>query len=256
MHATCHRCCADLPDLLTGRGAAASTSDDERAMFCPRCGAPQIQFPAYLRVETAVDAAATPTTGTVPPPRPQLVDWPIAMLCILPIALLTAVFAVASELRPELRFLVLLAIFSGATMVLSLYRSRRPVARINGKVGLRIGFMTGVAMVILMWIGLVTASVIERFLTKGLGEFDRAMMQQKVVQIEMAKRMSEQFSLTGDDAVRLQKQVEVFLSPEGIAGTLLVGFIMQSGLVVLMTTGLGGLAGFLQTRRRPVPRGD
>jgi len=196
------------------------------------------------------------TTGTVPPPRPQLVDWPMALLCILPIALLTAGFAVASVFQEQLSLLVLLAIFSGATMALSLYRSRRPVARINGRVGLRIGFVTGVAMVVLLWIGLVTTGVVKRFVTGGLGEFDQAMAQQRSLQEATTKRMSEQLLGAGVDAVALHKEIALFTSPEGTAGAMLFGFFMQSGMLVLVTTGLGGLAGFLQTRRRPVPRGD
>ena len=69
MHEFCHRCGGELP---AGSGESP---------FCPHCGTPQLFLALENQsVETGGEPAdGTASTGTLPPPRPQQVDWKTAI---------------------------------------------------------------------------------------------------------------------------------------------------------------------------------
>ena len=252
----CHRCHAELPGPSSARGSGGSAaSDDEHALFCPQCGVPQIQLPEYMRTElTPVggDAQAS-TTGKIPPPRPQLVEWSLVLLCIVPVALVTASLSVAGLVAPAASFVNTLCILGGSGVVLGLYRSRRPLARIDGRVGLRIGLLTGMAMIVMMGIALAATGVIVRFAAHGMGAFDADLAQQfSTVQAQLADKMQAQSQ--GRDAQ--QRVINYMSSPEVRAGLALFYLSLVGGFILTITTVGGGFAGMLQTRRRGLPRGN
>jgi len=227
-----------------------SSSDDDEALFCPRCGAPQILLPEYMRTES-VAVSAEMTTGTVPPPRPHLVDWPVAVMCAAPVALATAVFALAGLAVPAASFLNTLCVLAGAGVVLGLYRSRRPLARINGRVGLRVGFLTGLMMVAAMGVALASTGLIERFGLHGMASFDAEVAQQfSMLQAQMVEKMQAQ-----EQGRDVQQKILGFLtSPEVRAGLGLFYAALLAGFVLVLTTVCGAFTGMLQTRRRALRR--
>src|SRR6202051_2166663 len=66
MQEYCHRCGGELP------------ARDGMSPFCPHCGSPQISLQDY---EKRTGAAEHDTTGAIPPPKPQQVEWKTAIRC-------------------------------------------------------------------------------------------------------------------------------------------------------------------------------
>lgn len=204
-------------------------------------------------MEVVVAPAGAATTGAVPPPRPQMVEWPAALLCVLPVAGLAGVLSVIGLVAPAATFLNVLLIFGGSGIALALYRSRRPVARIDGRVGLRVGLVTGLMIVLAMGVALSVTGLVERFVLHGTAGFDAEMAQQFAA---MQTKMNEslQGQQQGQDVQ--QHALDFLLSPEGRAGMILFYLSFLSGLLITLTSAMGGFAGLLQTRRRALRQGD
>src|SRR3981081_4922873 len=64
MQEYCHRCGGELP------------ARDGMSPFCPHCGSPQIYLQDY---EQQSGGSEADTTGAIPPPRPQQVEWKTAI---------------------------------------------------------------------------------------------------------------------------------------------------------------------------------
>jgi hypothetical protein len=204
-------------------------------------------------MRTPVDAiAAAATTGAIPPPRPQMVEWRVVVSCALPVAIATGVFAMGGLVAGFASFLNLLCILGGSGMVLALYRARRPVARVDGRVGLRVGLLTGLMMVTAMGIGLSATGVVERFALHNMAGFDEDLSKQQ----QLGMQMAEQMLASDKDPQLKQMEAEFSASPEIRAGTVLFGALFRTGILLALTTGLGGFAGLLQTRRRALRSGD
>ena len=251
MRLLCHRCQGELPQRLAGDDHEPySQADDERALFCPRCGAPQIRLPEYMRVESANDG--NKTTGTVPPPRPRRVEWNVALLCAVPISVITGVLAVLAWIAPGASFLNLLCVAGGAGIVLALYRTRRPLARVDGGVGVRIGLVTGLMMISCMGIALAAAGVVDRFGLHRMGGFDQQVGQQfQDFQTQWTASMQQQGQSPAMQAYP-SSHLEV---PEVRAGFMLAGLALEAAIILAITTACGGFTGMLQTRRRAVRGG-
>jgi hypothetical protein len=256
MDRICHRCHAELPADLLASGSYGG--DDDKPLFCPRCGAPQILLPDYMRAEvSALVAADGTTTGAVPPPRPQVVDWAVALTSALPMAGATGILVVVSFVAPVAGLLNTLCVLGGAGVALGLYRSRRPLARMDGRVGRRVGLLTGLLMVGAMGISLAMTGAVERFGVHGLNGFDHEVDQYFAErQTEMAAQMKTQAKGQAKDSGQQEHVMGLFLSPEGRAGLMLLSLAFTGGCVVVLTSALGGFAGLLQTRRRALRRGD
>src|SRR5271155_2619114 len=107
MQKFCHTCGGDLP---AGRGESP---------FWPHCGAPQLMLSLdYQSVETGGEPpAGTPgpaSTGTLPPPRPQQVDWKMAITCAAAVAGVAGVLSVGAIRLPLLTPASLLWVMSGS----------------------------------------------------------------------------------------------------------------------------------------------
>jgi len=250
MQRVCHRCHADLPGDPSVHGSGVSASDLDRALFCPRCGAPQIQLPSYMRSEPETSVAGTAdTTGPMPPARPQLVEWPVVLGCAAPVGLATAAFAIAGIFNPGGFFVVTLCVLCGSSIVLGLYRARRPLARVDGRVGLRVGALTGLLMIALTWTALAITGAVERYGVHGMSAYDELLTKQQQAANQMAEQMTEGLSGPEMDAATRKEQLEKLSTPEFRAAGQLMGIFLQSGIVLILTTGLGGFAGLLQSRR-------
>jgi hypothetical protein len=182
-----------------------------------------------------------------------MVDWPVALTSALPMAVATGVLVVASFAAPTAGLLNTLCILGGAGVALGVYRSRRPLARMDGRVGLRVGLLTGLLMCAAMGIGLALTGAVERFGLHGLSGFDRAVEQYfALIHAQMLVSMQGQ----NQDPAAQQHVMGLWMSPEGRAGWLLVCLALMGTVVVALTSALGGFAGLLQTRRRALRRGD
>ena len=92
--------------------------------FCPHCGTPQL----FLSLENqspetgGEPPAGTPgaaSTGALPPPRPQQVDWKMAIRCAATVAAVAGVLCLGAIRLPVLAPAILLWILSGSLITLS-----------------------------------------------------------------------------------------------------------------------------------------
>src|ERR1700729_525406 len=130
MHRFCHSCGGEL---LSGEGVSP---------FCPHCGSPQIYLQDH---EEQLNGTEVDTTGAVPPPRPQTVEWKTAIRCAALVAAIAAVLALVSPQVQVLSLLSLLWTISGSMITLALYQKRRPLPWMGTGGGARIGLFVGLA---------------------------------------------------------------------------------------------------------------
>jgi hypothetical protein len=234
MQEFCHRCGGELPE---GRGESP---------FCPQCGTPQLFLSLENQsVETGGDppvgADGVASTGALPPPHPQQVEWKTAILCAAAVAGVGAVLSVAAMRVDMLSPLSFLWVMSASLITLGLYQKRRPKAWIDAGVGARIGLVVG--MCLALGLGMATAGwgLVARFGLHTMGSFDSQMMAQLQKAIENSK-------------TPVPKEMLGFLgSPEFRAGMMLMGFTMISAFLLALSTLGGAFAGLMRMRRGPTP---
>lgn len=224
MHEFCHRCGGELP---TGDGGAP---------FCPHCGAPQIYL---LDHESASATAEDGTTGTLPPPRPELVEWKTAIRCAALVAIVAAALSVAGTRFPMVSALSSLWIISGALITVGLYQRRRPLALMDAGVGARIGLVAGLALITCLGVSMSVAGLVARYGLHSMAAFDAQLTEQLHTQIEKAAAANP----APPEVVRFM------YSPEFRAGIMLAGFAMVAGALLLLSALGGAVGGMLRTRR-------
>jgi hypothetical protein len=133
MQEYCHRCGGELP---AGEGMLP---------FCPHCGSPQIYLQDHEQQNGGVE---TDTTGAIPPPRPQQVEWKTAIRCAALVAGVAAGLSLVSQRVQVVSLLSMLWTISGSMITLALYQRRRPLAWMDAGVGARIGLVVGLALVV------------------------------------------------------------------------------------------------------------
>ena len=101
MHEYCHRCGGELP------------ASDGVSPFCPHCGSPQIYLQDY---ESQSGAPESNTTGAVPPPKPQQVEWKTAMRCALLVGVIAAALNQVATRVQMVSLVSMLWIISGSNM--------------------------------------------------------------------------------------------------------------------------------------------
>ncbi len=223
MQTSCHRCHGDLP------------ADQPTPPFCPHCGAPQLRLSE--EAQAGLTGAAN-TTGELPPPRPRLMNWSIALRSALEIAGVGAVLNLLSTRIPGLGVLAVLWVLSAALLTLALYRRREPRRSINAAIGARIGILSGLANVALLGASLAVAGLLARFHFHSLAAYDNAMRDQMRLQLEHA--------LAANPAP--PELVRFFYSPEFQAGALLSGLVTLAVAFVLLSVFSGMLAGIVGNR--------
>ena len=219
MHEFCHRCGGEL------------AAGDGGSPFCPHCGAPQI----YLAEQAGAAEDSEGSTGALPPPKPQLVEWKTAIRCAAVVSLVAALLSVASTLLPALSPLSWLWTVSGSVIVLGLYQKRRPQAWMDAGVGARIGIVVGLTMVASIGVAMATAGLVARYKLHAMGVFDTELK----AQIDKAAGMNPQPA----------EVMRYIYSPEFKAGMMLAGFAMMAGFVMVLSTLGGAVSGMLRTRR-------
>lgn len=223
MHEFCHRCGGELP---AGDGAAP---------FCPHCGAPQI----YL-LEHEAPTATGETTGALPPPRPQLVEWKTAIRCAALVAVIATGLSLTAARVPAILLPCVMWIGSGALITVGLYQHRRPLALMDAAIGARIGIVSGLALVTGLGLSSAASGLIQRFGLHNMAVFDAQLTDQLHAQIEKAAAANP----------APPEIIKFMYTPEFRAGIVLAGFAMvASGLLLVSTLG-GAVGGMLRTRRR------
>jgi len=116
--------------------------------FCPHCGSPQIYLQNYEQQNEGLEAD---TTGAIPPPRPQRVEWKTAIRCAATVAGVAAGLSLVSQRVQVVSLLSLFWTISGSMITLALYQRRRPLAWMDAGIGARIGLVVGLALVAWLW---------------------------------------------------------------------------------------------------------
>ncbi|MBB5342099.1 TFIIB-type zinc ribbon-containing protein [Tunturibacter empetritectus] len=225
MHEYCHRCGGEL---------SASVGDSP---FCPHCGSPQIYLQDY---EEQSNGAEGDTTGAMPPPRPQQVEWKTAIRCALLVAVVAAVLSVLSARVQLVSPLTWLWTISGSMITLALYQKRKPLAWMDAGIGARIGVVVGLALVSCLAVAMAGAGLVARFGLHNMAGFDAELTQALHAQVEKAAATTPE----PPDVVRF------LYSPEVRAGIMLAGFAMVSGVLLVLSTVGGALGGFMRMRRK------
>ena len=226
MHEFCHRCGGELP------------SGDGAPPFCPHCGAPQIYLLEHD--EPAKASSAENTTDVPAPPRPQQVDWKMAIRCAVVVGGVAAILSVVAMRVEVLSPLTWLWTVSGSLTALALYQKRRPLAWMDAAVGARIGAVVGLALITCMGVSMAAAGLVARYGLHSMAAFDAEFTQQLHAQIEHAAAANPQ-----------SPEVMRYLnSPEFRAGIMLTGFAILGGILLVLSTVGGAVSGFLRTRRK------
>jgi hypothetical protein len=225
MHEFCHRCGGELP---AGDGAAP---------FCPHCGAPQIYL---LEHESATANADDSTTGTQPPPRPQIVEWKTAIRCAALVAIIATALSLAAAQIPVVWLPCVMWISSGALITVGLYQHRRPLALMDAGIGARIGIVAGLGLVAGLGVSSAVSGLIQRYGLRTMAAFDAQLTEQLHAQIEKAAAANP----APPEVIRFM------YTPEFRAGIMLAGFAMVAGGLLLLSTLGGAVGGMLRTRRR------
>src|SRR5271170_54723 len=171
MQEYCHRCGGELP------------ARDGMSPFCPHCGSPQIYLQDYEQQSGAADAD---TTGAVPPPRPQQVEWKTAIRCAVLVAGVAAVLGLVSARVQVVSPLSWLWTISGSIITLALYQRRRPLAWMDAAIGARIGVVVGLALVAFFAVAMAIGGLVERYGLHSMAGVDSWLTEMLHVQFEKA----------------------------------------------------------------------
>jgi hypothetical protein len=225
MHEYCHRCGGELP--IT----------DGVSPFCPHCGSPQIYLQDY---EQQSGAAEADTTGAVPPPRPQRVEWKTAIRCALLVAGIAAVLGLVSQRVQVVSLLSWLWTIGGSMITLALYQRRRPLAWMDAGVGARIGMVVGLALVACLGIALAVGGLVARYGLHSMAGADA--------------QLTEMLHMEFDRITKVAPEPPGFqgfwYSPEVRAGIMLAGSGMMAGILLVLSTISGAVGGFVGMRRK------
>jgi hypothetical protein len=225
MHEYCHRCGVELP------------ARDGASPFCPHCGSPQIFLQDY---EQQSGASETDTTGAVPPPRPQQVEWKTAIRCAVLVAGIAAVLSLVGARVQLVSPLSWLWTISGSIITLALYQRRRPLAWMDAGVGARIGVVVGLALVACLAVAMAIGGLVARYGLHSMAGVDAQLTELLHAQFEKAAAITPQ-----------PPEVQRFwYSPEFRGGMMLAGFGMLAGFLLVLSTVGGAVGGFMRMRRK------
>jgi hypothetical protein len=204
--------------------------------FCPHCGSPQIYLQDY---EQQSGGAEADTTGAIPPPRPQQVEWKTAIRCAALVAGVAAGLSLVSQRVQVVSFLSTLWTISGSMIALALYQRRRPLAWMDAGVGARIGLVVGLALVACLGIAGGVGGLVARYGLHSLSGFDA----------ELTQTVHDSFEKASAMAPQPPEVKRLWFSPEFRAGLMLFGFGMVSTFLLILSTVGGAVGGFMRMRR-------
>lgn len=224
----CHRCGGELPASPDG------------SSFCPHCGAPQLYFSSQDQAE----AAPVDTTGALPPPRPQAVDWKTAIRCALLVGGIAAVLSLVAARVEAASMLSSAWTVCASVIALALYQKRRPQGRMDGRIGARIGLVAGLVLVSCLGVAMAVAGLVARYGLHNMAGFDADLL-------NMIHQVQTQVEHTAVANHVPKEQIMYLYSQEFSVWILLLGFSMLTAIVVALSILGGAVGGMLRTRRNP-----
>jgi len=228
MRESCHRC-----------GGELSAAEGHPA-FCPHCGAPQLLLSDYTEpLSTGVDLPGDGSTGALPPPRPNQIDWRIAVRIAAIVAAVGAGLSLLAARLPNISPLSTIWVVSASLTTLAMYQRRRPLATMNAGVGAKIGILVGLALVLFLGGALSAGMVVARYSLHSLSGFDA----------ETAKALKMQLDQLAATRPVPPESLALINSPEFRAAMMLTGFGIALGGVFLISIFGGAVGGLLRTRR-------
>ncbi len=232
----CHRCGSEL---------AAREWAGEGGFFCPHCGAPQILLPEHMRAENSPEtaAAAGGTSGVLAPPTPREIHWRTAIRYGALVAAVGGVLCGVGVVSTVASFLGFLWTVSGGVIALAFYQKHKPAARMNIRVGFRIGVATGLMMTASLALALATAGVVARFGLHRMSDVDSQIV---AFQAQMTEKMQEQKQNPEVQA----EATKLLRSPEVRGGVAVVYLGVMGAVLMLLSAGGGAFAGMLRSRRQ------
>ncbi|MCL2661329.1 MAG: zinc ribbon domain-containing protein [Acidobacteriaceae bacterium] len=222
----CHRCGDELP-------ATAGS-----ATFCPHCGAPQIYFAGQ---NPDAEQTGNPQTAAQPP-RLQLIEWKTVIRSALMIGFVAAILNVASAGLPGLFLLNYLLIFSTPALALAIYQKHHPQARMDLRIGARIGLVVGLVLLGCMAASSVIMGVVARFGLHNMANFDAQLLQKIHQGQEMAQNWAVAHNIPKPDYSYMN-------TPEARVWILLLNYGLLGAAVLAFSTLAGALGGTRRTRR-------
>lgn len=233
MREFCHRCGGEVSD-------DHSPSSGGRSPFCPHCGAPQLLLSDYTEpLSTGADVPGDASTGTLPPPRPNQIDWRVAIGIAGVVAAVGGALSLLAAKLPNTSPLSTIWVISASLTTLAMYQRRRPLATMNAGVGAKIGIAVGLAMVFFLGAALSLGMVIARYRLHSMAGFDT----------ETAKALKMQIDQLASTRPVPPESLALINSPEFRSAMMLTGFGIVLGGVFLISIFGGAVGGLLRTRR-------
>jgi len=231
MQENCHRCGGDL---------AGDTA------FCPNCGAPQLTLALEQQsVETSgQQSEGAASTGATPPPRPQAIDWRVAIRYAVAVAVMGALLSLAAVKIDVLSLPSVLWMVSASMITLGLYQKRLPAARIDAGIGARIGLVVGLCLALGLVASMTGWGLVERYALHGMGSFDAQM----AAQMAQAQQQLQQRAVAQQTPIP-PELAGLIRSPEFRVTAMLAGYAMLAGVLMIISTIGGAFGGLLRMRR-------
>jgi hypothetical protein len=232
-------------------------ADDGSLVYCGHCGAPQVRLSEETREQAEQQAAAAVAASLDPdlaatarPPvervnEPTAVVWPGAIQCAALAAAVAALLTLLSFPLPPVSLLGLLWTLIAPIVVLGVYAARFPRSRITTSLGIRAGLLSG--------LGITLSSIIIHTVDLVLMRFafhDSASIDGPVGQLFAQLRVS---FLARSGAADAKLILDWLAIPEFRAGLLLVSGAMMLTIYLVYSSLLGGLAGYMRSRRQAQP---
>ena len=235
MRETCHRCGGDLPDH--------EAAGEGRSPFCPHCGAPQLLLSDYSEPLSTgaeiAEGADSNSTGTLPPPRPNRIDWPMALRGAVLVSAVAVVLSVIAARLPSFSPIGSVWVVSASLTTLALYQRRRPLAAMNANVGARIGLLVGMMLVFFLAATLSAGLFVGRYSLHAMSGIDAAMslaMKAQLAQLSATRPVPP-------DVVSLVSSIQFRTA------MMLCYFSLILFAILLISVFGGAVGGLLRTRR-------
>ena len=211
MEKACHRC-----------GTSVSREDT----FCPTCGAPQLNFD--LSSQEPSEPGSEPQTT---PQRPGQVNWRDAIGASITVALPAGILCGLPMLSSGL----LLWVMGGASLVILLYKKKRPMSLLNARSGFRIGSLTGLVIAYVSVAVEAIYSVVQRFPMHGGATIDREYE-------SVISQVTTSVQTTPETQAQVHAMFRFLLSPDGRAGSSFAIMIFIASTTIMFAS-LGGYIG-------------
>lgn len=182
---------------------------------------------------------AAASTGALPPPRPNQIDWRIAIQIAAIVAAVGAGLSLLAASLPNTSPLSTIWVLSASLTTLAMYQRRRPLATMNAGVGAKIGILVGLALVFFLGAALSAGMATARYKLHSMAAFDA----------ETAKALKMQIDQLAATRPIPPDSLALINSPEFRGAMMLTGFGLALGGVFLISIFGGAVGGLLRTRR-------